>query len=393
MFGAIAEGQSLVKNLLGSEDVAATRRALNQLGCQFSDSDQGIAVNPAPWHSPEQPIDCGNSGTSMRLLAGLIASYPITATLTGDHSLSRRPMRRVTEPLSLMGATIQGETPPLKIEGGDLVGITYQTPVASAQVKSAILLAGLRAEGETWVSEPMLSRDHTERMLRAAGVELLAGEHGIGVRGGSRLRAFEFNVPGDISSAAFWMVAAAVVPNAQITLREVGTNPSRTGILEVFDQAGVRVILESQTDQLGEPTADLTIRNTDVKPFSISGSLVPRLIDEIPILAVLATQADGVSTIRDARELRVKESDRIESVASGLRLMGAHVETHEDGLSISGPTPLTGATIEADGDHRIAMAFAIAGLIASGETVINGAETIGSSYPAFVNDLAKLSVL
>ncbi|MEQ1935713.1 MAG: 3-phosphoshikimate 1-carboxyvinyltransferase, partial [Fimbriimonadaceae bacterium] len=213
------------------------------------------------------------------------------------------------------------------------------------------------------------------------------------VRGGSHLKSFSFDVPADISSAAFWMVAAAIVPSARITLRQVGVNPSRTGILDVFRQAGVQIRLENAGDELGEPVADLMVSAGDIRPFSISGALVPRLIDEIPVLAVLATQAEGVSTIRDARELRVKESDRIESVAKGLRAMGAEVETHEDGMSISGPNRLKGAMIEADGDHRIAMAFAIAGLIADGETAINGAETIASSYPNFERDLAHLSVL
>ncbi len=393
MFGSIAIGRSLVRNLLGSEDVAATRQALTQLGCTFQETPNGLIIEPGQWRSPDRAIDCGNSGTSMRLLAGLIASHPIEAILTGDHSLSRRPMKRIAEPLALMGAKIEGETPPLHIHGGNLRGITYQTPVASAQIKSAILLAGLRAEGETWVSEPMPSRDHTERMLRAAGVDVLSGDLGVGVRGGSILKSFEFDVPADISSAAFWMVAAAIVPGARITLREVGVNPSRTGILDVLAQVGVHVLVEERDDELGEPVADLTVSQSGLRPFTIGGALVPRLIDEIPVLAVLATQADGVSHIRDARELRVKESDRVESVAKGLRAMGAEVETHDDGLSISGPTNLRGAEIEADGDHRIAMAFAIAGLIAQGETLINGAETIASSYPNFDRDLAKLSIV
>lgn len=394
MFGAIANGSSEVRNLLNSEDVAATRGALQAMGCVFSDQDGFIEIQPREWASPDGDIDCGNSGTSMRLLAGLIASRPIDVTLTGDASLSRRPMRRVADPLRLMGAYIVGDTPPMRIRGGDLKGIAYESPVASAQIKSAILLAGLRAEGETWVREPHLSRDHTERMLRATGVEILQDPaKGVGVRSATP-NAFSFTVPADISSAAFWMVAAAIVPGAAITLQGVGFNPSRTGILDVFEQCGNPVALDNERNELGEPVADFHLRaGGGLKPFSIDGDLVPRLIDEIPVLAVLATQCDGVSTVRGARELRVKESDRIERVAAGLRAMGARVETYEDGMAIEGPIDLKATTIHADGDHRIAMAFAVAGLIAEGETIIDGAQTIATSYPSFVEHLHRLAAM
>lgn len=392
MFGAIANGASEVRNLLNSEDVAATRGALQAMGCEFTERSGILEIHPREWTSPDGDIDCGNSGTSMRLLAGLIASRSIEATLAGDASLSRRPMKRIAEPLRLMGAHIEGDKPPLHIRGGDLHGIAYESPVASAQIKSAILLAGLRTEGETWVHEPHLSRDHTERMLRATGVEILQDPaKGVGVRAATPT-AFSFTVPADISSAAFWMVASAIVAGAEITLQGVGINPSRTGILDVFQQCGVPVGLDRERQELGEPVADFHLRAIHtLKPFSVDGDLVPRLIDEIPVLAVLATQCDGTSTVRGARELRVKESDRIERVANGLRAMGAKVETYDDGMDIEGPVELKATAIDADADHRIAMAFAIAGLIAKGETVIDGAQTIATSYPDFETHLNQLA--
>lgn len=385
MLGAIAAGESIVNRPLTGEDAVCTIRCLEAMGAQFEwHTMDRVRICPLdPWVSPTENLDCGNSGTTMRLLAGLIASRPMEATLIGDESLSKRPMKRIAEPLQLMGAAVEGETPPLHIVGGQLKGIAYASPVASAQIKSAILLAGLRAEGETWVREPSPSRDHTERMLTALGVPVMRSELGVGVRAAVPA-PFQFTVPGDISSAAFFMVAAAAIPNSEITLTDVSVNPTRTGILEVLRTCGVTIAIQGGREVLGEPIADVVVSSADVlQPFDIRGELVPRLIDEIPVLAVLATQCDGVSTIRDARELRVKESDRIEAIAKGLRAMGAEVETFEDGLNVAGPCRLRGTTIDADGDHRIAMAFAIAGLMADGETVIEGSEAIPTSYPAF----------
>jgi 3-phosphoshikimate 1-carboxyvinyltransferase len=394
MFGAIATGPSVVRAPLRGEDCEATLRCLAAMGlrCEWAGQDEIRLIPAGDWVEPTGPLDCGNSGTTMRLLSGLIASRPIRATLIGDESLSRRPMKRIAEPLRLMGAKVEGDTPPLRIEGsGRLRGIAYESPVASAQVKSCALLAGLRAEGRTRVTEPEKSRDHTERMLRACGVEVLEEGRTVSVEGGSRLKPFEFLVPGDISSAAFFLCAAAAIPEAEVTIRNVGVNPTRTGILEVFAQTGVRVLREGERESLGEPVADLFMRHEGIgMPFEISGPLVPRLVDEIPVLAVLATQLDGVSRIRDAGELRVKESDRIETVAAGLRAMGAEVETFSDGMEIAGPTRLRGARIEANGDHRIAMAFAVAGLFAEGETAIEGAEAIATSFPGFEKDLWSL---
>lgn len=391
MLGAIASGESIVRRPLRGEDCEATLRCLSQMGLSYEwRSDTEIVLKPAKgWHSPQLTLDCGNSGTTIRLMSGLIASRAIEATLVGDSSLSQRPMRRIAEPLRQMGAVIEGETPPLFIKGSDsLNAIDFHSPIASAQVKSCVLLAGLRAKGTTQITEPAKSRDHTERMLRACGVDVM--EHGLSVSvcGGQELRGFEFEVPGDISSAAFFMVAAAVTPDAQVSLNGVGVNLTRTGIFDVFEQAGLSVLFDNERESLGEPVADLFVRHTGIgMPFEIGGDLVPRLLDEIPVLAVLATQVDGVSKIRDTEELRVKESDRIEAVAKGLRAMGADVETYADGLDIAGPVRLRGTTIDAANDHRIAMAFAIAGLVADGETVIEGAESISTSYPEFERDL------
>ncbi len=396
MLGAIASGVSTVRNPLRGEDCEATLRCLAQMGTEFDREPNGDTVlRPVlDWRSPSGSLDCGNSGTTARLLSGLIASRPLEAEMVGDSSLSGRPMKRIAEPLRLMGAELEGDSLPLRIRGtGQLRGIAYEAPVASAQIKSCILLAGLRASGETWVREPHQSRDHTERMLAACGVDVLRGS-GVGVRGGSTLASFELTIPADISSAAFLMCAAAMLPESRIRLVDVGVNPTRAGILDVFGQAGVPCFLDREREELGEPVADVEVASMGIgSPFAISAGLVPRLIDEIPVLAVLATQLDGVSTVRGASELRVKESDRIAKVTDGLRAMGASVEAFDDGLAVEGPVRLKGATIDAQGDHRIAMAFAIAGLVASGETVIDGADSIATSYPEFELDLWKLCVL
>jgi 3-phosphoshikimate 1-carboxyvinyltransferase len=397
MLAAAAKGKSVVRNALRGEDCESTLRCLIQMGLSVSDAAENEQVlEPAcEWRQPDSELYCGNSGTTMRLLSGLVAGRPLDVTMTGDPSLSRRPMRRIAEPLRLMGATVEGDTPPLRIVGRrSLRGIRYQSPVASAQVKSCALLAGLSAEGETWVSEPSLSRDHTERMLRALGVPVQEGGGAVGVRGGSDFDGFMFDVPGDISSAAFFMVAAALLPEARLRLHDVDVNPTRTGILDVFKQCRVPLTVSEPRDEMGEPVACIEVGGGGLLgPFEIGGATVPRLIDEIPVLALLATQCDGISRIRDAGELRVKESDRIELIADGLRAMGAEVETYPDGMSIAGPVRLRGAEIEAKGDHRIAMAFAVAGLIADGETVVDGAEAIATSFPSFESELWRLCVV
>lgn len=403
MFAAMAEGESRVFDPLRGDDCEATLRCMNQLGLRhewISESEARL-IPTEEWTEPLSNLDCGNSGTTMRLLSGLVASRNLDVTMVGDASLSRRPMKRIADPLRLMGASIEGDTPPLRIRGSSsLTGIEYQSPVASAQIKSAVLLAGLRATGRTTVIEPSLSRDHTERMLTALGVVLervegFEGKARVSLEGGARIQPFEFRVPGDISSAAFFMVAALILPGACLEVQHLGVNPSRDGILDVFSMVGGLVGREDMSSELGEPVASLRIERGPeaLKPFEIQGSLVPRLIDEIPVLGVLATQCEGTSVIRDAKELRVKECDRLEVMAAGLRAMGASVETFEDGLAITGPTPLKGTVIEAQHDHRIAMAFAIAGLIAEGRTDIDGAESVATSYPEFEQELRRLCIV
>ncbi len=400
MMGAIARGESVVRLPLRGEDCESTLACLVAMGLDYSvDGDESRLRPPQSWKMPSGPLDCGNSGTTMRLLSGLIASRPLDVTMVGDASLSRRPMGRIAKPLRQMGATVEGDRPPLHVVGRDLEAITYESPVASAQVKSCVLLAGLRARGRTTLAEPTPSRDHTERMLRAMGVKvdaapIVGGGHAISLEPTDRLEPFGFTVPGDISSAAFFAVAAALLPNGRVLLRELSVNPTRTGLLDVLAHCDVPYAVIGEREELGEPIADVEIRAPKLlKPFRIGGALVPRLVDEIPVLAVLATQCSGVSTIRDAAELKVKESDRIETVAKGLRSMGASVETHDDGMTISGPTPLTATRIDAAGDHRVAMAFAVAGLIARGTTVIDGAESIATSFPDFERELWRLALV
>lgn len=391
MLSAIAERGGLVSNPLQAQDCNDTLACLRAMGADVQVRDGNVEFLPAALRSPSQRLWCGNSGTTMRLLTGLLSGLGITAELYGDESLSKRPMRRVIEPLQLMGADVSGEFPPVRVRPATLRGIRYESPVASAQVKSAILLAGLSAEGRTTVTEPTPSRDHTERMLKAAKVVIESAENTVTVQPGRPDRV-EMDIPGDISSAAFFMVAAALI-GGPVTLLEVGVNPTRTGILDVLKMAGVSVTVTNERWTQGEPVADLVVEKPAVplEPFHVSGALVPRLVDEVPILAVLATQCDGVSVIRDAKELRVKESDRIAATAEGLRAMGVRVDVFDDGMSISGPAQLRGAIVEARHDHRIAMAFAIAGLLAEGETEILGAESIATSFPDFESELRRLA--
>lgn len=392
LFGSFASGPCRVETPLLGQDCESTLGCLQALGTRVErDADGAATVYPGEWSEPGGPLDCGNSGTTMRLLAGLLAGRGVRATMVGDASLSRRPMKRIAEPLRLMGAMVEGDTPPLTIVGGNLRGIDYASPVASGQIKSCVLLAGLFADGETSVTEPSVSRDHTERMLRAMEADLEAVGTTVTLRPGRTLRPFAIRVPADISSAAFPMVAAALAPGSEVRFLDLSVNPSRTGILDVFEQAGIGVTVESPREELGEPVADVTVSAADLRAFRIDGAMVPRLIDEIPVLAVLATQCQGVTTIRDAAELRVKESDRIEVVASALRAMGAKVETRPDGMDIEGPTPLTGAEIEANHDHRIAMAFAVAAGVADGVTRIRGAEAVETSFPGFLPTLERLA--
>lgn len=386
LLGSLAESESFIRNPLWAEDCRAMLQCLRNLGLRADVDGPGLRLSPRPIQSPDVSLDCGNSGTAMRLLAGAVASHHgVQATLMGDESLSQRPMRRVTEPLRQMGAEISGDTAPLTLIGRNLRGIEHDLTVASAQVKSALLIAGLRADRTTVVREPCQSRDHTERLLRSLGVGIRSAGGWTEVEPGP-LPGFEIDIPGDFSSAAFWIVAATLLSDSELIVQGLGTNPTRSGLLQV-----VHVSLENEREALGEPIGDLVIQQpAKPKPFTIEGELVPLLIDEIPILAVLATQLQGTSFFKDAAELRVKESDRIAATVAFLTKMGACITATDDGMIIEGPTPLRGAVLDSQGDHRIAMSQVIAGLVAEQDSVVNDVDCIATSYPEFVKHLEKL---
>lgn len=393
MISAISVNGGVIEAPLDSHDCNHTLECVSALGARVSSTPGLVRIGGGgKLMSPRAALECGNSGTTMRLLAGLLAGAGVKAELRGDNSLSRRPMQRVVEPLQQMGAHIAGETAPLFIEPAELHGIDYVSPIPSAQVKSAVLFAGLFAEGATSVTEPAASRDHTERMLSAAGCAV----HREGLKatvGRSHPQRVAMRVPADISSAAYFLVAGAML-GGPVTCLEVGVNPTRTGIIDLLRSVGATVEMTRPRGEQGEPVSDVIVSSESaLQAFSIEGEMVPRLIDEIPILAVLATQCSGTSTIRGAAELRVKESDRIKAVSDGLTAMGAKVEVFDDGLAITGPTPLKGAKIHAQRDHRSGMAFAIAGLVASGTTTIQGSETIGTSFPGFEAEIKRFADL
>ena len=403
MLAALADGTSKIEGFLPSEDCLATLGAMKSLGVTVDVLDEtDLGPSSLLVHGcgmvtvePDHAIDCGNSGTTMRLLSGILAGQDFTSRLIGDDSLSKRPMNRVIKPLSGMGAAIQAEgeggSAPLVIHGGALNGTTYELPVASAQVKSAILLAGLFAEGMTTVIQPVETRDHTERMLDLFNVRTSTDGKAISIMGGQQLQPCDFVVPGDISSAAFWLAAAAVSPGADLRIQNVGLNPTRSGILDVLERMGADINSVASSDGRGERIGEITVSGGELNGIEISGDLVANIIDELPILAVTAALAGGTTGIRDAGELRVKETDRIAAVAKNLQAMGAQIEEFDDGMTIYGGRLLQGAAIDSYGDHRIAMAFAIAGLFADGETIIRDAECIAVSYPGFDRDLQLLS--
>lgn len=398
LLGALAEGRTEITGFLPGADCLSTIACLRRLGVAIEQEGDRVTVHGAGWYAlrePEDVLDVGNSGTTIRLLAGVLATQPFHSVLVGDASIARRPMRRVTAPLRAMGAHIDGradgEYTPLAIRGGPLSAIHHVSPVASAQVKSALLLAGLQADGETAVTEPQRSRDHTERMLQAFGAELTLCGTTVRVRGGQRLTGQRVEVPGDISSAAFFLVAAALVPGSDLVVRGVGLNPTRTGILDVLKAMGAEVEVEETGEACGEPVGDVRVRHAPLAATAIGGDLIPRLIDELPVIAVLATQAEGVTVIRDAQELRVKETDRIATVVAELSKMGARIEATPDGMIIHGPTPLVGARCDSYGDHRIGMALAVAGLIADGPTEIARAEAVAVSFPDFFDRLRTVA--
>lgn len=401
MLGAIAQGETQIQGLLLGEDPRSTASCFQAMGAQISELNtelvtvQGIGLGQL--QEPVDVLNAGNSGTTLRLMLGLLASHPGRFfTVTGDSSLRSRPMSRVVKPLQQMGAEIWGRKgnslAPLAIQGQALKPTHYHSPIASAQVKSCILLAGLLTAGKTTVTEPALSRDHSERMLRAFGAELSIDPetNSVTVIGPAQLRGQKVIVPGDISSAAFWLVAGAIVPGSELVVENVGVNPTRTGILEALELMGADIQLENQREVAGEPVADIRVRSSRLKSCTIAGEIIPRMIDEIPILAVAAVFAEGTTVIRDAEELRVKESDRITVMAQQLNKMGAKVSELPDGMEITGGTPLVGTDVDSYTDHRIAMSLAIASLVSTGITTIHRAEAAAISYPDFTATLGRV---
>lgn len=399
MLGSIASGTTTIRGFLRGEDNLSTLNAFRAMGVSVTDDGETLRIDGKGVHGLQEPadiLDCGNSGTSIRLLAGLLAGQRFFSVLTGDQYLRKRPMKRVIEPLSRMGGCIYGREggskAPLAVVGKPLQGINYSSPVASAQVKSAILLAGLYADGATTVTEPHLSRDHSERMLRFFGADLETFAGGVTLRGGRDLRGGHIEVPADISSAAFFIVAALIVPGSELLIQGVGVNPARTGILDILVAMGGSIELLNQRELSGEPVADLLVKSSCLKGISIGGDLVPRAIDEFPVICVAAALAEGRTVISDARELRVKETDRIKAMASNLGRAGVTVSETEDGMAIVGMERLAGGDFESFGDHRIAMAMLVAGVAARSAVSVDDVACIATSFPDFTSLLERVAV-
>ncbi len=397
MLTAIAGGRSEIRNFSASADCQNTLNCLEKLGVQIDRREDGLTIEGAELrglHAPESPLDAGNSGSTLRMLSGILAAQPFHSVLTGDESLSRRPMKRVMDPLTKMGARIQsapGGLLPLEIEGGGLHPIRYELPVASAQVKTAILLAGLFTEGTTEVVEPLPTRDHTEIALEQMGVNISRHQRTITLQGPARLEGRKLQVPGDISSAAFFLAAALLVPNSNLMLHNLCLNPTRTGLLDVLMHMGARIRVINLERVQGELIGNLRVESSQLEGGEIPNEIIPGLIDELPVLSVLGTQTARGLSFHGAAELRVKESDRLKAVVENLRRMGAKVEEFPDGLSVAGEQKLRGAEIETYGDHRIAMAFAVAGLLAEGTTLIQDSDCVGISFPSFFDELERIS--
>jgi len=399
IFSSLARGECVVKNYLHAEDTLTTVKCMMNMGVSIRKTGSDLIVSGCGLRGlkePDRVLECNNSGTTMRLLAGLLAGQNFFAVLNGDSSLNRRPMNRVIAPLKLMGADIrgrrEGNNPPLAISGQRLKGITYHLPIASAQVKSAIILAALNAEGVSIIVEPQKSRDHSENMLLAMGATIQVEGRQIIIHPSQELSPQEFTIPGDISAAAFFLVAAAIVPGSELRISNVGVNPTRAGILEILQKMGARIKLEQQRVLGGEAIADIIISSSSLKAVNIEGEIIPRLIDELPILAVAMAAATGESVVRGAGELRVKETDRIQAICSELSKMGIMIDELEDGFIVKGKDrPFQGARVDSHGDHRIAMSLAIAGLLAEGETIIDNAEVVNISFPDFWKILDYIS--
>lgn len=396
MFGSLSEGITEVTNFLQGADCLSTIDAFRKMSIEIENNPEKILIHGKGLHglqAPSSVLDMGNSGTTTRLISGILAGQAFESTLTGDASIQKRPMRRIMEPLSMMGGNIVSingnDCAPLHITGAPLHGIHYHSKVASAQVKSAVLLAGLYAEGETLVTEPSLSRNHTEIMLRYFGAELSTGDKTARIRPEPHLTGQKIHVPGDISSAAYFIAAGLLVPGAEILIKNVGINPTRDGILKVAREMGGNITLLNENYD-GEPTADLLVKHSTLHGVTIEGDLIPTLIDELPVINIMAACAEGTTVIRDAAELKVKESNRIDVMVEYLRAMGCDIKGTDDGMIINGGQPLHGAVIDSHMDHRIAMSFAIASLIAEGETEIKGSDVVTISYPDFYADLSRL---
>lgn len=394
MLGALAEGTSTVEGFLWGEDCLSTVSCFKKLGIDIKVNKSQVIIQGKGLYGlaePSQILDVGNSGTTIRLISGILAGQEFTSFLTGDKSICKRPMGRITVPLEKMGAIIlgrqKGQLAPLAIKGGDLKGIAYTTPVASAQIKSSLILAGLFADGWTEITEPAKSRNHTEVMLKGFGADLQEDGKTVRIKGRPRLIGQDINVPGDISSAAFFLTAGAILADTKIIIKNVGLNPTRTGIIDVLKAMGANLEILDKTEINGELRGNVKVTSSTLKGIKIGGDLIPRLIDEIPILAVAAAFASGVTEIRDAQELKVKESNRLTAIATELNKMGAKIEELPDGLRITGQQKLVGTVVESYNDHRIAMALAIAGLKAAGTTIVKDSEIIDVSFPGFKNIL------
>jgi 3-phosphoshikimate 1-carboxyvinyltransferase len=398
LLSALADGRSRIRNFPDSADPQSTLACVRQLGARAKRDENGTMVvrggGLEGLRPPSQPLDCGNSGTTMRLLAGILAGQPFGSVLTGDESLQQRPMDRIADPLNAMGgrvSLVDGHAPiRIRAPESGLRSMDYRLPVASAQVKSCVLLAGLFAEGTTEVIEPVPARDHTERMLDLP-IQEVGGDRHILVEGGTSVEPQTWSVPGDFSGAAFLIVAATLVPDSEIMLENVGLNPSRTALLDVLRGMGADLTVSNERVEGGEPIGDIVVRSADLEAVEVGGRAIPNLIDEIPVIAVAAACAEGTSEIRDAEELRVKETDRLHAITENLRALGAEVEEHEDGLTIEGRGPnLLGTDVDSFGDHRIAMAMGVAGLVAHGETTIHDAGCARVSFPGFWEELDGL---
>jgi len=398
ILGSIAQGETRVYNLLNSLDCLRTLDCMQALGVKIElDVDNSVNIKGKGLYGLQEPkdiLDVGNSGTTVRLLTGLLSGQNFYSVLNGDNSIRKRPMKRVAQPLRLMGADIwgreDGHFAPLSIRGSKLNPFQYTLPVASAQVKSALLLAGLYATGETVIREPLSTRDHTERMLEIMQADIKISPPEIKIKGGTELRSTDIFIPGDISSAAYFIAAASILRDSQIIIKQVGVNPTRTGIIEILKKMGTKIDILDYQIKSNEPRADLKIEYSELKGIEIKEEMVPLLIDELPLIAVVATQAHGKTLVSGARELRVKESDRIKAIVSQLKKMGADIEEEEDGFTVNGPIRLQGAVCESYNDHRIAMSLAVAALLAEGKTVIRNSECIDISFPGFEKTLRKL---